>query len=283
MPEPDSKQPAHSWEQAVEWLRAQPDQQQLVLDCYYDDPLPVAAERYRQSDEWNAVRGLLPAGRGHALDVGAGRGIASYALAKEGYSVTALEPDPGPIVGAGAIRALAAASSLDISVVQDISERLPFEDARFDLVFARAVLHHTSDLVQACREFHRVLKPGGTLLAIREHVIDRAEDLPAFLELHPLQHLYGGENAFLLQQYQQALRSAGFRRVDTLAPFDTPINFAPRNLQSLREELARRVPVARDAVSRLLSREPVWGLARAMLRVLDRRPGRLYSFVAGKD
>ena len=45
--------------------------------------------------------------RGQALDVGAGRGIASYALAREGFTVTVLEPDDSHLVGAGAIRSLA--------------------------------------------------------------------------------------------------------------------------------------------------------------------------------
>lgn len=27
-----------SWEQAVQWLREQPEQQELVLAAYYDDP-----------------------------------------------------------------------------------------------------------------------------------------------------------------------------------------------------------------------------------------------------
>ena len=93
-----------------------------------------------------AVSQLLRGRGGKALDVGAGRGIASYALAREGFQVTSLEPDPSAIVGAGAIRALAAEAALPISVVEEFSERLPFVDGAFDVVFARAVLHHTRDL-----------------------------------------------------------------------------------------------------------------------------------------
>lgn len=180
-----------SWEQAVQWLREQPEQQELVLAAYYDDPLPAAADRYWRSEEWQAIRLLLPPAPGVALDVGAGRGIASYALAKEGFAVTALEPDASALVGAQAIRGLAEASGLPIEVTQEFSERLPFADAQFDVVFARAVLHHTSDLAAACSEFYRVLKPGGRLLAVREHVISQPEDLPVFLDLHPLHKLYG--------------------------------------------------------------------------------------------
>ena len=31
-----------TWEEAVVWLRNQPDQRQLVLDAFYDDPLADA-------------------------------------------------------------------------------------------------------------------------------------------------------------------------------------------------------------------------------------------------
>ena len=282
--QPGHKKRFHTWEQAVQWLREQPEQQELVLAAYYDDPLPAAAERYWRSEEWQAIRPLLPPTPGLALDVGAGRGIASYALAKEGFAVTALEPDASALVGAQAIRGLAEASGLPIEVTQEFSERLPFADAQFDVVFARAVLHHTSDLAAACGEFYRVLKPGGRLLAVREHVISRPEDLPVFLDLHPLHKLYGGENAFLLPQYEAAIRAAGFRLYRVLAPFDSAINYSPYTGASLRDELAARItrqlPVAKRLVAGLLGLPPLWAVARRVLGRVDHRPGRLYSFIA---
>lgn len=273
-----------TWEQAVQWLREQSEQRDLVHAAYYDDPLSAAADRYWHSEEWQAIRPLLPPSRGQALDVGAGRGIASYALAKEGFAVTALEPDASALVGAQAIRGLAVTSNLPIEVTQEFSERLPFADAQFDVVFARAVLHHTSDLAAACREFLRVLKPGGRLLAVREHVISRPEDLPAFLELHPLHKLYGGENAFLLPQYEAAIRAAGFQIDTVFAPFESAINYAPYTEASLKAELALRIscglPGAKHLLAGLLRVPPLWAVARRLLERVDHRPGRLYSFVA---
>jgi SAM-dependent methyltransferase len=274
-----------TWEDAVIWLRSQPARRQLVLDAFYDDPLIAAAERYHGSGEWRAVSQLLCGRRGKALDVGAGRGIASYALAREGFQVTSLEPDPSAIVGADAIRALAAEAALPISVVEEFSERLPFVEGAFDVVLARAVLHHIRDLELACSEMYRVLRPGGILIAAREHVISKEADLGQFLKGHPLHHLYGGEHAFPLERYIGALKAAGFGPLEVLSPLKSPINLFPYTVDSLREAVI-------DKVSQKLPARPLWRLALGSSRIFqsllsiaerfDNRPGRLYSFVGHK-
>ena len=273
----------NTWEAAVQWLREQPDRRDLVEGAYYDDPLLIAAKRYHASAEWAEIHSLLPAQGGAALDIGAGRGIASYALARDGFAVTALEPDDSALVGADAIRQLSHDSGLPISVCQEFSEQLPFADAQFDVVFARAVLHHTRDLRGACKEFLRVLKPGGVFVAVREHVISRPEDLAAFLELHPLHKLYGGENAFLLNQYLDAIRGAGFELQHVLSPLESPINFAPHSLKTLQLEIARRIargiPWLSSVMARALGSPAVWILLLPVLSRIDNRPGRHYSFV----
>src|SRR5437588_5414835 len=43
--------------------------------------------------------------------------------------------------------------------------RLPFRDNSFDLIVALDILEHVSDDAAALKEFHRVLKPGGTIVA----------------------------------------------------------------------------------------------------------------------
>lgn len=263
-----------TWEEAVLWLRAQTDQRDVVRACFYDDPLLQAAERYHASSEWAAIRELLPPKPGKALDLGAGRGILSFALAREGWSTTALEPDPSEIVGAGAIRSLAAETGLPIAVSLEPGERLPFVDNGFDLVLCRAVMHHARDLELFCREACRVLAPGGLFLGAREHVVSSPAQLQAFLQAHPLHRHYGGEHAYRLREYLEAMRGAGFRIRKVLNPFASEINLFPDSRQALRERIAKSF--------RLPSPDLVGGWMLKLLGALHRGPGRLYTFVAVK-
>jgi len=235
------------------------------------------------------VKRLLPRKPGHALDLGAGRGISSYALARDGWQVTALEPDPSRLVGAGAIRALAEQGRLSITVSEEYGEKLPFPDESFEVVYGRQVLHHAYDLPALCREAARVLKPGGRFIATREHVISKPADLQVFLDSHPLQKFYGGENAFLLSDYTAAISRAGLRLVAVFGPLESVINYFPAThqqrrdycLQSVYRRLGRRVGSALGSERHPLGRWLVAWLARRYSR-LDSTPGRLYSFVAEK-
>jgi SAM-dependent methyltransferase len=284
-PNPNSGE-RKSWEQAVAWLCATPEHSALVKAGYYDDPLQAAAVRFFESPEWQAVRNWMPPDAGSALDLGAGRGIASFALAREGLRVYALEPDGSNLVGAGAIRDLASSCALPIEVIQEFSERIPLPDKSVDFVYARAVLHHTKDLHAACREICRVLRPGGVFVGSRDHVISHRSDLPTFLASHPLHRLYGGENAFLLSEYLGAIRSSGLELRACLGPLESPMNYAPRSLPELRLEIAHRIsrgsPLLKGVLATTLAAGPVWNVVSRVISRLDRRPGRLYSFVTSR-
>ena len=263
-----------TWEQAVIWLKNQPQEESLVRACYFDDPLLDAAKRYHREDEWVEIRNFLPQQLGNALDVGAGRGIASYALACDGWTVTALEPNPSELVGSGAIRQLAIESSMPIRIVEEWGECLPFENNTFQLIHARQVLHHAKDLQKLCQELFRVTKPGGRLIATREHVVDGPEDLNIFLNNHPLHNLYGGENAYILNSYLDALRAAGYRIKKVLSPFESSINYFP----ATKEDIVKRV-----------SKYLFWPFPKFLpdfaIRLVSRHlktPGRLFSFVCDK-
>jgi len=153
----------------------------------------------------------------------------------------------------------------------------------------RQALHHARDIRQTCREIRRVLKPGGVMIATREHVLSRREDLQRFLDSHPLHRFYGGENAYLLSEYESAIRDAGLELRRSMAPLDSPINYFPMTPEQWFAYCTTPVRrLAGEAVARLLfapDRFPGRFLMPALVAALNRAdhtPGRLYSFLAAK-
>jgi ubiquinone/menaquinone biosynthesis C-methylase UbiE len=273
-----------TWEQAVQWLRNQAEQEQLVKACYYDDPITEAATRFAESEEFQAVLALANLKvNSTVIDFGAGRGIGSYGFARLGHDVTALEPDASDTVGRGCIEVLARLSGVTINVSADSAEHISAPDNIFDLAYCRAALHHARSLQTVCEEVFRVLKPGGMLIATREHVLSHETDLPQFLAAHPLHHLYGGEMAYTLTTYLNSLQSAGFRTIKTLGPRESVINAYPASLANLDDQSRRYWSDRLRRLGRWISRS---AFARtAALRRLDhqdQQPGRLYSFIAIK-
>jgi len=172
-------------------------------------------------------------------------------------------------------------------VVEEYGEALPFEDASFDLVYGRQVLHHARDLQLLCREVARVLKPSGRFVATREHVISKPEDLSTFLENHPLHRLYGGENAFLLDQYKEAITRCGLRLRHVLGHFDSAINYHPTTYDQWRacccapliRRIGARATFLITSERHFVGRKVLGYLSSRVSNSLD-VPGRLYSFVA---
>lgn len=99
------------------------------------------------------VRDLAP---GQALDIGAAGGGNTRVLESLGWEVLALE-----FSADGA----AVAAERGLQVIRADAQCLPVADASLDLVTALDVLEHLPDHEQAAAEIHRVLRPGGTLVA----------------------------------------------------------------------------------------------------------------------
>ena len=109
-----------------------------------------------------ALGGAIPV-FDRSLEIGAGTGYFSLHLLMAGVvgRATCTDISPGMV---DALKANAERLQLEVDARVADAERLPFEDASFDLVVGHAVLHHLPDLGQAFAEFHRVLRPGGTIV-----------------------------------------------------------------------------------------------------------------------
>ena len=273
-----------TWEEAVQQLRNNKSNAQAVLDNYFEEDIFSSVERFRNSEEFAEVTKYIHPSAKTVLDVGAGRGMASYAFAKLGLQVTALEPDKSNDIGSGAIRRIQQKFQLPITVVETMGEQLPFNDKTFDVVYARQVLHHANDLTQFCKEASRVLKPGGVFIATREHVITKEEDLNTFLNQHPLHILYGGEHAFTLNTYLQAIKNGPLSIKKIIHPYASVINYFPVSTDQLKSQFSQAlVPFMGKKLAEYFIQKPiVFALLTSIKALTFNQPGRLYSFVAYK-
>jgi SAM-dependent methyltransferase len=96
------------------------------------------------------------------LDVAAGTGLVSRALAGAVVSVVAVD-STAAMIAQGRERA-AAEGHENLAFVSGSAEHLPFADASFTLVVSRFSLHHFADTGPAVDEMVRVLRPGGRVV-----------------------------------------------------------------------------------------------------------------------
>lgn len=123
---------------------------------------------------------LRKAGARDALDIGAGVGRHSRALARLGFATTAVDLSQA---GLAEITRSAAADGLRISTQLAPMTELPFPDKSFDYALAFNVIYH-GDKTVVCRaidEIRRVLKPGGvyqgTMLSKRDERYRLGEEI----------------------------------------------------------------------------------------------------------
>jgi SAM-dependent methyltransferase len=154
---------------------------------------------------WDALR-LRPGAR--VLDAGCGSGQIAIALADRGARVTGVDLSPEMIR-----RAAAHASARRVAVdwrVGDLS-RLDEPFAVFDAIVARVALQFVPEVPAALREFRRVLRPGGRLLASVPGA------LSPIYRASWMRHLPGGDpgNNYLLPwELDNLLIEQGWRLLD---------------------------------------------------------------------
>jgi SAM-dependent methyltransferase len=117
-------------------------------------------DRLRAGPPDAAVDWLVPAGCQVAVDLGAGTGLLTRALARKVPEVVAVEPDPRM---AAVLRARSTGAQFaGVRVTQGRGEAIPLPDASADGAFASSAWHWL-DPERAPREIARVLRDGGRL------------------------------------------------------------------------------------------------------------------------
>jgi ubiquinone/menaquinone biosynthesis C-methylase UbiE len=200
------------------------------------------------------------------LDVGSGSGIATQLLAEAGANVTAIDLTDWAVE---TTRRRLAAFGLEGDVRQADAERLPFEDATFDLVFSWGVIHHSSDMDRALAELVRVCRPGGQIVLM---VYNRRSLFfavyRAFQRFLPLARRLGlhfegarlGETEgliarhFTVAQLREKLERAGLTRV-WIQPYGQDAELLPLP-RRIRLPITERIPRSlKDPVLRRLGHQ----------------------------
>lgn len=137
------------------------------------------------------------------LEVGCGQGTVAAAMMEAGIEVTAVDQSE---------RMVALTATRGVHTQRADVQHLPFDDAAFDLVVANYMLYHVTDLPRGLEEIVRVLRPGGTLVAVTNSKRQLREmwDLVGVDRLGP-----GGEDGFNAENGQQVL-AAHFREIERI-------------------------------------------------------------------
>lgn len=286
-----------TWEETIQYIRTLPEYAELVEKAYFDEDLLLNVERFRNSEEYEETKKLLKHYAPNAktiLDIGSGNGISSIALALDGYELTASEPDASNTVGAGAIRKLKKYYGIsNMAIYEEYAEKISFPDRLFDVVYIRQAMHHAYNLQMFIKNLSRLIKPGGLLMTVRDHVIYDEEDKNLFLENHPLQKFYGGENAFTEVEYKSAIEQAGFSIQRIFRHYESVINYFPLSVKEYKSKLIEQ---EKQLKKNLIKKIGFFGRIPLVFDLYKKKigfsnntffnehtiPGRMYSFIACK-
>ena len=120
--------------------------------------------------------------RGRVLEIGATGGWLSAELSKRPKVVEMIATDFSPKLlrdEAPELFRLLGAHEAKITCRPMPAHKLEFPDRHFDFIISAAVLHRALNMVTVLREIHRLLKPGGTFVALREPVLPWVQWKPA--------------------------------------------------------------------------------------------------------
>ena len=166
-----------------------------------------ADEYERARPEWpeEAARWLVPEGAELVVELGAGTGKLTRALAALGVRVVAVEPDP---------RMLAVLRERGLEGLEGTAEAIPLGSGDADAVVAGSALHWF-DLDAALPEFRRVLKAGGRFAFGWNHRDVRHPTIAAMSDVIYASRPSRQTSGWQRRDWPRAVRSSGlFRDVE---------------------------------------------------------------------
>lgn len=111
---------------------------------------------FRLDERIKIVLEMMPNGKGKLLDIGCSDGRISNLFKEKGYDVYGVDISE---------KALERANERGIKVTKaDITNRLPYKDAEFDVVFCGEVLDVVLEPMILLKDIYRVLKPNAEFL-----------------------------------------------------------------------------------------------------------------------
>lgn len=168
------------------------------------------------------------------LEIGLGQGAESEQLIRRGARWSGLDLTPESVER---VRARLTVRDLPHDAVRQGSAlSIPWPDNSFDLVFSHGVLHHIPDIRTAQAEIHRVLRPGGTLVAmlyarrsLNYQVSIRLVRRAVLAAAYPLRHGKLVRRSEMLRAHLTNAERAGLRRYLELETFTHASTDGPHN------------------------------------------------------
>jgi SAM-dependent methyltransferase len=130
-------------------------------DRYWTERDDSIDEVYTNDDRILSQLYDLPLKQRWVLEVGAGSGRDSIAIARKGAKMVVLDY---VISSFGVIKPKARELDAEVYCVCADANNMPFRDGTFDLVFHQGLLEHFRDPMPLTRENYRVTRPGGHCL-----------------------------------------------------------------------------------------------------------------------
>ncbi len=195
-------------------------QQDKIAEIELTDKIADGYLQYEESEQYQSVRkrqfellGLMSLQNKLILDAGCGTGLNGLILSEQGNRVVGVD------IANKAIKIAKERADREGALLYPIigdMERLPFQNASFDVCFCGWVLHHFPDLPHVIGELRRVVKPGGKIALVEPNGSSLAVRGSKFVEDIARRWLVRtgvdtpNENTYTHEQYIEVLEKYGF-------------------------------------------------------------------------